>query len=105
MLKKNNLWVLLLLLLTAVIFVGCSIIEGTNDNKKPLGQETKLTGQQLVESRCSQCHTLDRLTSKERDNSEWRKQAERMLDKSPDLLTEEEYELVVSYLQEQNSKQ
>lgn len=68
-------------------------------------QQAKLTGQQLVENRCSQCHTLDRLASKPRGDSEWRNQAERMLDKSPDLLTEEEYELVVSYLQEQNSDQ
>lgn len=107
MIRKSYRWVLPLLILAAVVFVGCAENNKENgDNNKPPGQQQpELTAAQLVETRCTQCHTLDRLNSKPRNEQEWCEQAERMLDKSPDLLTEEEYQLVVSYLQEQENKQ
>ncbi|NLM45990.1 MAG: hypothetical protein GX200_04220 [Firmicutes bacterium] len=93
---------LLLLLLSSALFAACtqSPIEPRGDNEeKPPQNEAPLTGAALVETRCSQCHSLDRV-SREREDQEWLEHTERMRAKSPDLLTDEEARLVLEYLQE-----
>ncbi|MCR3923476.1 MAG: cytochrome c [Firmicutes bacterium] len=102
MVKKKYILTFSLLLLAVVWLTGCNGDGNTPANNPPADNKPTLTGAQLVDARCIECHTLDRLSSKLRDDQEWRQHADRMLDKSPELLTEEEYQLVVVYLQEIN---
>ncbi|HZK25316.1 MAG TPA: hypothetical protein VFC74_08005 [Oscillospiraceae bacterium] len=102
---KKHLLVFALLILAAMWLTGCSGSNNTPEDTPPNSpsvNEPTLTGAELVEASCVRCHTLDRLTSQPRDDAAWHQLAERMLDKSPDLLTSAEYELVVAYLLEQD---
>lgn len=103
-LKKQRI-VFALLILVALWLTGCAGSNNSpedNPSASPSGNEPTLTGAELVDTSCIECHTLDRLSSQPREDAEWRQLAERMLDKSPDLLTPAEYELVMAYLLEQN---
>jgi hypothetical protein len=57
----------------------------------------------LVEGRCARCHALD-LVYRERDAQLWPGIVTRMVSLSPGLLTDDEYSLVVEYLQENYGK-
>ncbi len=57
----------------------------------------------LVEGRCAHCHTLDKVY-RERDAQLWPGIVTRMISLSPGLLTADEYNLVVEYLQENYEK-
>jgi|LSQX01.1.fsa_nt_gb mono/diheme cytochrome c family protein len=105
MTRKKYFTLFTLLLLAAVWLTGCTGSKqppGNNPSTSPSVTEPTLTGGELAAARCAECHTLDRLTSQPRDDAEWRQVAERMLEKSPDLLTPAEFELVVAYLLEQD---
>jgi len=92
---------LLLFLLALALFAGCAqpAEEPPGENQEePPRDEVALTGAELVEERCVQCHSLDRV-SREREDQEWLEHTERMQAKSPDLLTDEEAGLVLEHLQ------
>jgi len=57
----------------------------------------------LVAGRCARCHTLDQVY-RERDAQLWPGIVTRMVSLSPGLLTDDEYNLVVEYLQENYGK-
>ncbi|NLN07522.1 MAG: hypothetical protein GX167_07885 [Firmicutes bacterium] len=93
---------LLLFLLSLALFTGCTQSPNEprgNNQEEPPQDEVTLTGAELVETRCAQCHSLDRV-SREREDQDWLEHTERMRAKSPDLLTDEEAKLVLEYLQE-----
>ncbi|NLM52109.1 MAG: cytochrome c [Firmicutes bacterium] len=103
--EKRTLQILLItvLLLTAVFLTtGCR--QNSQPDAEPSHQAMEpppvLTGEELVNQRCIECHTMDRI-QRDRDHEAWEEHAHRMWSKSPDLFTEEEFHRVLEYLQEQ----
>ena len=95
--KKFFVFFLLFALIT-VVAVGCGDDAGqTPDPGNNNENETVLTGADLVDDRCIECHNLDRVY---RERDDWPQVVERMLGYSPNLLTEEERVLVIEYLEE-----
>lgn len=68
------------------------------DAEKTVDTEAALDAQLLIETRCISCHTLDRVYI-ERPTGQWPNIVSRMVSKSPGLLDEAEFEVVVEYLQ------
>jgi cytochrome c5 len=61
--------------------------------------DTTLDGKTLLDTRCTTCHDLSRVTSKSKTLEEWRVTVERMVDKGADLNTDEQ-ETLIQYLAE-----
>jgi mono/diheme cytochrome c family protein len=58
-----------------------------------------LTGQELLEARCTQCHTLDRVRSAAHTPEEWQATVQHMREMGAQL-TDEEAQTLVQYLAE-----
>ena len=56
-------------------------------------------GAALLEERCTECHSLDRTTSKQKTREEWEKTVVRMVDRGAQL-NEEEQAILIAYLAE-----
>lgn len=103
--RKRSLHIVLTALL---MFVAVFLLVGCNKNSPPETEPSPqatdpppvLTGAELANQRCTECHTMDRI-KRDRSNEEWFEHAQRMWSKSPDLFTEEEFQRVLDYLQEQ----
>lgn len=87
MIKKIILF-LFMTAITAAVSVGCGS-----------GDSTPLDGATLVQQRCARCHTLERV-EQEYERDRWPGIVTEMIQRSPGLLNEEEYDIVVEYLQE-----
>ena len=57
-----------------------------------------LTARFVFTSKCTVCHTKERILDRERAHSDWVATVEAMSAKSPDLLTESEADAIISYL-------
>lgn len=85
------------------VLAGCSPTDANQDpptevqEDAPPAAEDPLSPQALVESRCSACHTLDRVQAAEYDRAGWERTVDRMVGKGLNL-TEEEYAAIVEYL-------
>ena len=95
----------LALTLMAFGLIGCSPAEepAEPDEDEALEMEAD-NGEEypavtVIEDRCSSCHDLGRVY-RETETKRWPAIVERMVDKSPGLLDDEEFDLVVEYLQE-----
>ncbi|MGD1992274.1 MAG: hypothetical protein PVI59_03690 [Anaerolineae bacterium] len=84
-LKKAWRWVFALLLLASIL-VAC-------------GGDGQPSGQQLLEDRCTGCHSLDRVRNSERTRAEWEDVVEWMMTYGVEL-TDQEKEILVDYLAE-----
>jgi len=65
----------------------------------PTEPSTDLDGQALLEGRCAECHTLDRVTSSEKNREEWVQTVDRMIDRGAELNASER-EILIDYLVE-----
>ncbi|EEG78088.1 c-type cytochrome [Dethiobacter alkaliphilus] len=116
MFSKKSFVLFLLLALVTVFAIGCGdntgnysnednneeYVNGENNEDYTDGDNNNevlpaLTGAELVEERCSQCHGLDQVY---RERGNWPATVDRMVDKRPGLLDDDEYDLVVEYLEE-----
>ena len=86
---------------TCLLFAVVLLLAGCTGRETPEQKEEvrELSGEELVSTHCNQCHSLDRVT-RQREDAEWQEHIKRMLEKSPEMLTEEEYERLLQYLQE-----
>jgi mono/diheme cytochrome c family protein len=84
-LKRAWPWIIVLLLLASIL-VACG------GNGQP-------SGQQLLQERCSGCHSLDRVRNQQLTRGEWEDVVEWMLTYGVEL-TDEEQEILVDYLAE-----
>ncbi|NLP37376.1 MAG: hypothetical protein GX357_06965 [Firmicutes bacterium] len=102
MLKKRILQIVILLFVAIFVTTGCN--KNSTPDTEPSNQTADtppaLTGEELVNGRCIECHTMDRI-KRDRSNEEWDEHTHRMLSKSPEMFTEEEFLRVLEYLQEQ----
>jgi len=62
----------------------------------PAGEQA-VNGQQLVETRCSACHSLDRIKSAKKSSEDWAKTVQRMVAKGAEL-NDSEQQAVIKYL-------
>ncbi|MBS4030136.1 MAG: hypothetical protein KGZ63_01750 [Clostridiales bacterium] len=90
---------LLLLLLFVFIVSGCG--SKPAQPVDPPGQEEPVLAEAelLINSRCSQCHGVNQVYRMKRKDA-WPGIVDRMMSKSSGLLDDQEYELVVEFLQE-----
>jgi len=99
-LKKLSIFLLILTTFT-ILTTGC----GRSAPAQPPAQNgpSPDVAAALVEGRCARCHTLDKVY-RERNAQLWPGIVTRMVNMSPGLLTDDEYNLVVEYLQENYGK-
>jgi len=62
-------------------------------------EQTVPEGLTLLEERCTECHSLSRVTSKSKTLEEWRRTVERMVNKGT-VLSDAEQEILIDYLAE-----
>jgi len=62
-------------------------------------QAQALDGQKLVETRCTACHSLDRVTSAKKSADDWASNVKRMVAKGAEL-SDAEQQAVIQYLSE-----
>jgi len=58
----------------------------------------------LFEKRCSICHSIDRPLSKTKSGEEWRQTVMRMKAHAGDRISDEEAEIIITYLTETRGK-
>lgn len=105
---------LILSMVVIVLLLSASFGCVENTDKTPNGdnnvhneenpiEDNPLDAEYLIENNCASCHNLNRVyVIKSKD--QWPIIIDRMIGKSPGLLNEEEYSIVVEYLQENYSQ-
>lgn len=90
---KNRIFLLLLVVLIASLLISaCSSSSSSSGSSG-----STLDGKALVESRCTVCHSLDRVTSSAKTEAEWTSTVERMIGHGAQL-SDAEKAAVISYL-------
>lgn len=83
-----------------VITVGfVSACGGPAPGQPPEEESVEADGQTLLQERCSECHSLDRVTGTEKTQAEWEQTVTRMVGRGAEL-SEEEQVVLVDYLAE-----
>jgi len=74
--------------------------EQNNVQKHETLDSSQAAVKELIHKKCTTCHTLERIKKAKKTKSEWRTTVEKMIKYSmnPDLLTEEEINMMISYL-------
>jgi mono/diheme cytochrome c family protein len=85
-----------LVVLLSTLLAACGTSDPQAGGQDPSGA---LDGKALVEERCTQCHTLDRVTSAHKTKEEWTTTVERMVSNGANLDAEEQA-AVIAYLAE-----
>lgn len=91
--KMKTRVLLLLLLIIGVIL----ILSACSSSAPAASNSTSLDGKALVESRCTVCHALDRISSKSKTETEWTSTVERMIGHGAQL-NDAEKAAVIAYL-------
>jgi cytochrome c5 len=103
--NKRILFIVILIAILTVILVQCApaptsapaLAEPTQASGAATSAPSGLDGQALVESRCTACHTLDRVKSAHKTEAQWKETVDRMISKGAQLNADEE-QAVVQYL-------
>ncbi len=66
----------------------------------PPPEEPELDGEALLEERCTDCHSLDRVAQRSYTREQWENTVDRMIDRHGAELDDEEREVVLDYLVE-----
>jgi mono/diheme cytochrome c family protein len=94
--KRNLIPVLLVfvILLTGILLAACGS-SGSSSSGSNSG--TPLSGQALMQERCSVCHSLDRVTSAQKTADQWKTTVDRMINHGAQL-TSSEGTTLINYL-------
>ena len=90
------------ILLSLLVVIGLlMILSACAPSSTPAASDTtsntSLDGKALVETRCSVCHGIDRVTSKTKTETEWTATVERMIGHGA-VLSDAEKAAVIAYL-------
>jgi mono/diheme cytochrome c family protein len=85
--------VVLLFLFTALLLVSC----GTSKTTSTSSSANLSQGQQLMQERCSACHSTARITSAHKTAAEWTTTVQRMVSNGAQLTTAEQ-QTIIDYL-------
>jgi mono/diheme cytochrome c family protein len=91
-LSASKLSTLLILVILAGVFVACA---KAGDNPSSVAQA--MDGKALLESRCIQCHGVDRVTTTTKSQEAWRENVEAMVLRGAKL-NDQEKDVLVAYL-------
>lgn len=103
---QNRVWIVLtaLVLLLGAMVVACSAPANkgetpapANEQATPTPEPAALSGEALVQERCTQCHDLTRIQSAAKTREEWDATVTRMIGKGASL-NETEKVAVLDYL-------
>ncbi len=96
-------WISLLVLGVASLAVACG---GGGEPTEPTPAKTlapspapSVSGAELLQDRCTQCHSLDRVTEAHKTSAEWEATVDGMRDMGAEL-TDEEARILTEYLAE-----
>jgi mono/diheme cytochrome c family protein len=91
--KRNLIPVLLIfvILLTGILLAACGS-SGSSSSGSSSG--TPLSGQALMQERCSVCHSLDRVTSAQKTADQWKTTVDRMINHGAQLTSSEKTTLI-----------
>ncbi|KAF0111793.1 MAG: hypothetical protein FD147_595 [Chloroflexi bacterium] len=98
--KRSLLIIFVVVLVFIVLMSGCTQAIKTNT---PTGiaptspPSSVMDGKTLLETRCTVCHTLDRVSAKKTDFAGWEKTVKRMISNGAEL-TSEEQTILIQYL-------
>jgi cytochrome c5 len=85
-----------LFLIMASVVSAC----GGGTSEDPAAEESVgIDGETLLQERCTECHGLERTTSKQKTQAEWEETVTRMVGKGAEL-SEDEKAVLVDYLAE-----
>lgn len=99
MMRKNPLWI------TAddSDIIANEIIHTKHTHITPFSKRRYNNAKMLFIDRCTKCHSLNRILSKNKSKTEWLETVTRMRDNAPDLFNNKDVVMIVDYLSE-NSK-
>lgn len=99
--KPKIIILVMVLIIITVIFSGCapSADPAVNDASAAAPASQSLDGKALMETQCSKCHGLDRVTSQSKTETEWTSTVDRMIGKGAEL-NDAERAAVIGYLSE-----
>jgi hypothetical protein len=91
--KRNLIPVLLIfvILLTGILLAACGS-SGSSSSGSSSG--TPLSGQALMQERCSVCHSLERIQSAQKTADQWKTTVDRMINHGAQLTSSEETTLI-----------
>jgi hypothetical protein len=81
----------IILLLTGILLAACG---SSGQSSSGSANGTPLTGEQLMQERCSVCHSLDRVQSVQKTADQWKTTVDRMINHGAQLTSGEETTLV-----------
>lgn len=96
---KKGLYALIIGLMLVGAMSGCEK-QASEKNKKP---ETIADTKELIDVKCSACHFSSRIFEKKQPKKRWVNIVNRMRAMNTDMISKEEMERIINYLQENNS--
>ena len=97
MIQKNRLWITE----EEGLQIGSEILGARTDIIASSPQRKKYGDAQLLfVDRCTKCHTVSRIFSKNKTKEEWKETVLRMRDNAPELFLEEDIPIITDYLTE-----
>jgi hypothetical protein len=87
--------ILLLIVLAGALLASCG--SSNKPAPAPSGGGSAADGQTLMQTRCSVCHSLDRVTSAHKTAAQWKNTVDRMINNGAQLSSAEE-QVLVNYL-------
>jgi hypothetical protein len=82
--------ILLLIVLAATLLSSC----GSSSSPAPSATGGSSAGQTLMETRCSACHSVGRITSAHKTADQWKTTVDRMINNGAKLNSQEEQTLI-----------
>jgi cytochrome c-type biogenesis protein CcmH/NrfF len=82
--------ILLLIVLAATLLASC----GSSSSPAPSSSGGSSAGQTLMQTRCSVCHSLQRVTSVHKTADQWKSTVDRMINNGAQLTSQEEQTLI-----------
>jgi cytochrome c5 len=89
--------ILLLIVLAGALLASCGSSSKPASAPAPSGGGSTADGQTLMQTRCSVCHSLDRVTSAHKTAAQWKTTVDRMINNGAQLSPSEE-QVLVNYL-------
>ena len=89
--NRGGIWKLLVVLVMVMVVVWLGAC--ASDSKPPIEdlttEEAMVDGEAMLQESCTQCHNLERITSKQKTREEWTQTVDRMIQKGAQVADKE----------------
>jgi mono/diheme cytochrome c family protein len=92
--KNSYISILLLIVLAGILLAACGSSSSAPASSGGTNAGSTLTGQTLMQQRCSVCHSLNRVTSAQKTVDQWKTTVDRMINNGAQISPAEEQTLV-----------